>query len=62
MTDSEEIMKLLREIRADQIANEEYRTLGHRIVYDIDTGKSINVLGGVVDTAKLDRETGFRIR
>lgn len=48
-------------LEAEMIREDEFRNLGHRVVYDILTGYSINISGVWCDPKSLD-ENGFKIR
>ena len=56
----DQIEKQLAEIIRQQIKKDEMDQLGHRIVYDTETGRSKNIWGGVIDPSKLDKD-GFQI-
>ena len=67
MLDVDELMLLLRRIRASQIEAAEFAALGHRVMYRMDTGRSVNVAGMLCDPADLevsltDPAQGYRVR
>ena len=51
----------LEKIEAFLVDKQEMDSLGHRIVYDKNTGWSLNIAGAYCDPSKLDDE-GFQIK
>jgi len=61
MPNLQDVMKKLEEIESHEICKDEMNSLGHRIVFDIQSGLSKNIWGVHVDPRCLDAN-GYQIR